>query len=289
MVALTSIEEFERHLPEVEYLLALRPPRRRWQPAARLRLVQMVGVGVDSVLPAPDLAPGVALANASGVAASALAEFALSLVLALEKGLPGAWTQQSEKVWRNWVPRRLEGQTVAILGLGTIGMELASRLARLGVEVIGTRRSAETRDGAVGVRVWGPEATAEVLERASIVVVLLPSTSATEGLLDAEMLDHMESGARLIHLARGGIVDEVEVAARLHDGRLGGAAFDVFATEPLPKDSPLWTAPGMLITPHNSGLFAEYGGDLVDLFSENIERLRAGSVVRNLVDRDRGY
>lgn len=289
VVSLRTEEQLLGALADVEYLLAMRPPRGRWATARKLRLVQMVGVGVDSLLPAPDLEESVCIANASGIAATALAEFALALILALEKQLPRAVRQQEARRWRPWVPRRLEGQTVAILGLGAIGTALAERLAALGVRVVGTRRSGSGDAEPSIAQVLPPEGTARALRQASVAVILLPKTAETDGLLDAAMLDELPRGARLVHLARGGIVDERAVLERLEDGRLGGAAFDVFVEEPLPESSPLWGSERLLVTPHTSGYFAEYAEDLARLFVENVERVARGDQPRNLVDCTRGY
>lgn len=289
VVSLRTEEELLGCFGEVENLLAMRPPRRHWGKARRLRLLQMVGVGVDSVLPARDLHERVRIANASGIAATALAEFALSLILALEKQLPRAVRQQDAKRWRPWVPRRLEGQTVAILGLGAIGRALAERLVPLGVRVVGTRRSARGGPEGVVAQVLPPVSTAEALRQATIAVVLLPKTAQTQNLLDGAMLDQMPEGARLVHLARGGIVDEEAVLERLESGRIGGAAFDVFVEEPLPDASPFWAQDRLLVTPHTSGFFAEYAQDLARLFVDNVERMERGEEPRNVVDRERGY
>ena len=181
---------------------------------------------------------------------------------------------------------RLTGKTAGVLGLGTIGHAIAQRLASLGLRVIGTRRQpAPLPDVA---EVLPPEET-RVLREADFLVIVLPLTPETRGLLDAEAIAGMKRGAHLVNVARGGIVDEAALAAALHDGHLGGAALDVFDEEPLPPESPLWQAPNLIITPHLAGVSRDYMQRLGELFFDNILRLERDAPLRNEIDRTRGY
>jgi len=247
----TEPEELRRGIGEVEMLFALRPPRGVWGGATRLRLIQMSGAGVDALLPAPDLPEAVRVANARGVHEPEMPEFVLAMVLAVAKRMPRAFAQQARREWRMYAGTRLEGATAGILGLGTLGQSLARRLRALGMRVIGTRRSGAPHPDVD--EVLPPEATDRVLAEADVLIVLLPLTPETRGLLGAEALARMKPKALLVNAARGGIVDEAALAATLAEGRLGGAAVDVFDEEPLPPESPLWEAPGCLITPHVAG------------------------------------
>lgn len=286
-VVWTRPEELEAGLDEVEILFATHPPRGHWARARRLRFVQMSGAGVDDLLPAPDLPAGVRVANARGVHDPEMPELLLALVLAVAKRLPRAFAQQSRREWRMFAGQRLAGATVGILGLGAIGHALAQRLQALGVRVVGTRRSGEPLAGVDAV--YGPEATERVLAEADIVVVLLPLTPETRGLLDARALGLMKPRALLVNAARGGIVDEVALAEALREGRLGGAALDVFEQEPLAAESPLWAAPDCLITPHVAGLTRDYMERVGELLIDNVRRLEAGRPLRNEIDPKRGY
>jgi phosphoglycerate dehydrogenase-like enzyme len=283
----TSETEFAAGIGEVEYLLALNPPRGHWGGARRLRLIQVLGAGVDGVLPAPDLPLSVVLANQRGMSAEPMAEFGLTLVLGLLKQLPFFLAAQRERAWRRTLPVRAAGLTLGILGLGAIGEALAERAAALGMRVIGTQRSPK-RHPAVE-RIEPPERSDAILADSDVVVVLLPLTDETRGFLSHERLARMKRGAFLVNLARGGIADEDAVLAALRDGRLAGAAFDVFATEPLPPESPLWDAPNLWITPHMAGGFPEILDETTRLFAENVARLERGEPVRNAIDRTRGY
>lgn len=285
--AWTSEEEFAAGIGEVEYLLALNPPRGHWARARRLRLIQVLGAGVDGVLPAPDLPPSVLLANQRGMSAEPMAEFGLTLALGLLKQLPFFLGAQRERAWRRTLPVRAAGLTMGILGLGAIGEALAERAAALGMRVIGTQRSPKRHPAVAHIE--PPERTDAVLAESDIVVVLLPLTDETRGFLSRERLAKMKPGAYLVNLARGGIADEDAVVAALRDGRLAAAAFDVFATEPLPPESPLWDVPNLWVTPHMAGGFPEILDETTRLFADNVARIERGEPVRNAIDRGRGY
>ena len=287
LVVFTQEEELAAGIAEVEVLFVRRPPHGYWSRARRLRLIQTIGAGVDSVLPTPDLPERVLIANARGVAAPHMSEFAIALLLALAKRVPRAIEQQREHRWRLFLPRRLEGATLGILGLGAIGEAVAQKARGLGMRVLGTRRSGEPSPHAD--RVYPPSGTDEVLAASDAVVVLLPLTPETRGLLDGARLARMKPGALLVDLARGGIVDEAALASALKEERLGGAALDVFEVEPLPSESPLWDVPNLLITPHMAGIVDDYLDRVLAIFTENIGRLERGEPLRNAVDRTRGY
>jgi phosphoglycerate dehydrogenase-like enzyme len=285
--AWTSEDEFAAGIDEVEYLLALNPPRGHWARARRLRLIQVLGAGVDGVLPAPDLPRSVVLANQRGMSAEPMAEFGLTLALGLLKQLPFFLAAQRERVWRRTLPVRAAGLTLGILGLGAIGEALAERAAALGMRVIGTQRSPKRHPAVAHIE--PPERTDAVLAESDVVVVLLPLTDETRGFLSRERLARMKPGAYLVNLARGGIADEDAVVEALASGRLAGAAFDVFETEPLPSESPLWDVPNLWVTPHMAGGFPEILDETTRLFAENVARLERGEPVRNAIDRTRGY
>lgn len=253
--------------------------------AVRLRRVHALGVGVDALV--PGLAPAVEVVRVTGVSEAAVSEHAWALLLALARQIPLAVAQQQQRVWRPFPARRLAGATLAVLGLGAIGGRVAAAAAGFAVRVIGTRR----RTGAVaGVdAVLAPEATAEALAAADFVVVALPRTPATRGLLDAAMLARMRPGACLVVVSRGGIVDEAALVERLRDGALAGAALDVAAEEPLSGDSPLWSAPNLLLTPHVGGWSSDYARRVAAAVAADLERIDRGERPAGLVDRAHGY
>jgi phosphoglycerate dehydrogenase-like enzyme len=229
----------------------------------------------------------VLLANQRGMSAEPMAEFGLALVLALLKQLPFFVAAQREHAWRRALPARIAGRTLGILGLGAIGGALAVKAAALGMRVIGTQRTPKLHPAVE--RIAPPEQTDRVLAEADVVVLLLPLTNETRGLLSRERLARTKRGAWLVNLARGGIVDEAALADALRSGQLAGAAFDVFAEEPLPATSPLWDVPNLWITPHMAGGFPEILDETTRLFAENVARVERGEPIRNAIDRTRGY
>ncbi|MGE0386168.1 MAG: D-2-hydroxyacid dehydrogenase [Gammaproteobacteria bacterium] len=283
----TTPEQFLARLPAMQWLLAGHPPRGHWREARALRLLQGVGAGIDHLLPLDDLPPGVQVANAKGVSAEPMADFGLALVLALIKRLPLAFTGQRQHTWRRFQPRSVAGSTLAILGCGEIGVALARKAAALGMRVIGTQR--RPRPTPPLAATFGLDQTPQVLAEADITVCLLPLTHRTRGFLGPDMLAHMKDGSTFVNLARGGIADEVAIAAMLRSGRLSGAALDVFATEPLPADSPLWDTPNLLITPHVAGDFPGFLNEVAPLFARNIACVERGEAPITRVDVAEGY
>ncbi len=284
---LSTPEEFAEAIREIEVLFAMRPPRGHWSGATRLRLIQMTGAGVDSLLPAPDLPERVQIANARGVHAGQMSEYALAMMLAFTRRIPRALEQQRNHDWKLFGARRLEGKTVGILGMGAIGEAVAEKSKLLGMRVLGTQRHPKASPHAD--RVFGPEETERVVREADFLVVVLPLTEETRGLLGAELLGAMKPSAVLVNMARGGIVDESALLKLLQEGRIEGAAIDVFEEEPLPAHDPLWEAPNTILTPHHAGIARDYMERVGEIFVENIRRLEQGRPLHNRVDRTRGY
>jgi len=281
-------EDLLRMIGDVEVLLAFRPPRGIWAGASRLRLIQMMGAGVDALLPAPDLPPEVRVTNARGLHGAQMSEFALAMMLALAKRIPRALEQQRAHLWKLYGMPQLAGKTLGILGLGAIGAAVAEKARAFGVRVIGTQREAKPVPNVDAVYA-GPEGTARVLRESDYLVILLPLTPETRGSVGARELDALKPGAYVVNLARGGIVDETALLERLRSGHIAGAAFDVFAREPMPESDPLWQAPNLIVTPHVAGLEPDYMKRLMELAVDNVSRIEHGQALRNEVDRMRGY
>ena len=287
IVTWASEAELRAGIGQVEVLLAFRPPRGIWANAAKLRLIQMMGAGVDALLPAPDLPPAVQVTNARGLHAH-MSEFALAMMLALCKRIPRALEQKETRLWKLYGVPQLAGATLGILGLGAIGGAVAEKARAFDMRVIGTQRTPKPVAN-VDLVLGGPEGTERVLRESDHVVVLLPLTPETRGSLGARELDFMKPTAFLVNLARGGIVDERALLERLRAGRLAGAALDVFEQEPLPASDPIWTAPNTILTPHLAGLEPRYMERLMEIAVDNVKRLERGEPLRNPVDRARGY
>jgi phosphoglycerate dehydrogenase-like enzyme len=272
---------------EVENLFTESPPRDVWASASRLRLIQTMGAGVDGLLPAPDLPPGVAITNARGVLATEVAEHALMMMLALQRNLAAHVKRQSERAWRPFASGSLAGRTVGILGLGEIGGRAAALCAAFGMRVLGVCR--RPREVPHVDEVAGVDRLSEVLGQVDHLVVALPLTPATRGLLGFEALRALRPGAFLVHVGRGGVIDERALLEGLRTGHVGGAALDVFEEEPLPPDHPLWMAPNTLITPHVAGHGLRYIDRVAGVLVDNVGRLLRGEALVNRVDREEGY
>ena len=285
--ALNGKADLEASMGDIEVVFVFRPPRGVWSGAKRLRLIQTIGAGVDAVLPATDLPAGVRIANARGIHGEQMSEHALAMMLAFARQLPQALANQRARRWQQFTPGSLAGKTCSILGMGTIGRAVAGRAKQFGMRVIGTQR--EPKPCKHADEVLPPEQIQRAVRQADYLVVILPMTAQTLNLLDAKILANLQSDAVLINMARGGIVDETAVTNMLREGRLRGAALDVFAEEPLPESSDLWMIPNLIITPHVAGLVPDYLDRVLKIFIDNMRRLEDGKPLRNEIDRARGY
>jgi len=285
--ALNDKAELEASIADIEVIFVFRPPRGVWSGAGRLQLIQTIGAGVDTVLPSSDLPAEVRITNARGIHGAQMSEHALAMMLAFAKQLPQALANQQTRNWQSYTPGSLDGKTCSILGMGTIGRAVAQRAKQFGMRVIGLQREPKAFEHAD--EVVPPEQLQQALQQADYLVVILPKTPQTLHLLDAKVLGNLRPDAVLINMARGGIVDENAVADMLREGRLRGAALDVFAEEPLPESSDLWMAPNLIITPHVAGLVPDYLDRILKIFSDNLKRLEDGQPLINEIDRARGY
>lgn len=221
--------------------------------------------------------------TSAGVHGTPLAEFALLGVLAGAKGLPRLAVDQRAHRWPDrWVMRPVAGSTVLILGLGGIGAEVARLCAGLGMRVLGVSRSGEPVANVN--EVVAVDDLTRVLPLADSVVSTLPGTAATEGLLDAAFFRGLRPGATFVNVGRGTVVDEGALVAALDEGRVGFAALDVVAVEPLPESSPLWDCDRVLLSPHTAALTESEEERIVRLFADNARRLLDNEPLRNVVD-----
>jgi phosphoglycerate dehydrogenase-like enzyme len=257
--------------------------------APRVRWVQATSAGIGQLLRRTGLdRTDIVFTTASGVHAVPLAEFAMLAMLYFAKQLPRLHRQQREHRWERFAGRELRGRTVAIVGLGKIGMEVARVSRALGLRVTGTRRGGGV-DGAVVDVQRPPRELRELLADADYVVLAVPHTADTEGLIGVAELSAMRRGAVLVNVARGKVVDEQGLIDALRSGQLGGAALDVFAHEPLPPESPLWDMPNVLVSPHSASTADSENAKLADLFCENLRRYLTRRPLLNVFDRERGY
>src|SRR5271166_1008865 len=274
-----TLEELERRAPEADVLVVSGLWRNTLLAnAPKLRFVQSFSAGTDQYDKALFVRRGVRLANAQGANERAVAEHAMALILALTRQLHLSRDNQRVRHWRGMIGDRalremeLSGKILLIVGLGRIGTRLAALARAFDMRVIGVRRTARPEPGAAD-EVIAQTGLLKALARADVVALTCPLTPETEGLIGAAALAALKPGALLINVARGKVVDETALLAALADGRVGAAALDCFHEEPLPRDSPFWALPNLLITPHAAGETGCYEKNVVDILNENIERL----------------
>lgn len=256
--------------------------------APDVRWVHTSTAGFDWALVPEIEARGIALTRSAASYAVPIGEFVLALVAAHAKRLGELREAQRERRWASVEPLELADLTVGVIGAGGIGREVAWRCRALGMRVVATQRS--PRPQAEFDAVWPADALHELLAAADVVVVACPLTPETRGLVDAAALAAMREGAYLINVARGAIVDTDALLAALRSGRLAGAALDAFEQEPLPADHPLWTAPGVTVTPHTSFKSPRNLDRVLDEFAANLRRFLADEPLEHrLRDFTLGY
>lgn len=221
--------------------------------------------------------------TSAGVHGGPLAEFAVFGVMAGAKGLPRLLEDQRSGTWPDrWQMRQLDEMTVLVVGLGGIGAECARRFHALGATVWGTTRSGEPVDGVD--RLVPLDDLVDAVREVDAIVVTLPGTAQTHHLIGAEVFEAVRPGAVLASVGRGSVVDEAALLPALDDGRIGFAALDVFEQEPLPADSPLWSHPRVLVSPHTAALNSQEEERIARRFAENAARLLDGKPLRAVVD-----
>jgi phosphoglycerate dehydrogenase-like enzyme len=262
--------------------------RSEWDHAATLRWIHWGGAGVDAVL-FPELVESeVVLTNSRGIFDRAMAEYVLGIILCFAKGLPETIRSQAQRTWNYRLTEVIEGKNVIIVGVGSVGRAIARLLSGAGMKVSGIGRSARADDSVFGA-IHGSEDLTEVVPEADYVVNVLPLTDHTRGLFSSAVFKAMRPTARLINVGRGATVDDGALVAALQNGEIAGAALDVFDTEPLPSDSPLWSIPQVIVSPHISGDYVGFPNDVARIFLENFERYCAGEPLLNVVDKRAGY
>lgn len=271
----------------VEAMLALAAPPGLLPTMTKLRWIQGLTAGIEGWLALPDLPPALALTSARGTHRESMPENILGALFHIAKPYAAIVDDNKAGTWTRRMAMPLNGKTLGILGLGAIGQDLARMASTIGMRVVGTRR---TPGALVGVdRVYAPEQTGEVLAQSDFVVLLLPSTPATDNSVNAAMLAQMKQGAWLLNFGRGALIVDADLIAAVESGHLAGAILDVFRTEPLPKEHPFWAAKGIMVLPHIGGGHPERDKTVAKLFVDNLARFLDGKALRELVDRTAGY
>lgn len=267
-------------MPQSQVERLLRLPSLRW--------VHTVTAGIDHALEALPSGSDVTLTNARGIFDIPIAETVMAYILSVSKRLDDFRAHQDAHTWELLRLRELHGLTLGLVGLGSIAREVAKRARSFGMRVIATRRHPEKSNDLVD-EVFGPDALGELLDAAHFLVIAAPLTEETRGMIDESRLRRMREDAWLINIARGGIVDQPALIRALKEGWIAGAALDVFEEEPLPRDSPLWDMPNVIVTPHNSWSTPHLKQREAELFLDNLDRYLRDAPLRNVIDPDQGY
>ncbi|MCV7021479.1 D-2-hydroxyacid dehydrogenase [Mycolicibacterium aichiense] len=244
--------------------------------ADRLRWVHAASVGVNRLICPELVSRQVTLTNSRGVFDVPIAEWVLAAVLSFVKGFPHTLALQREHTWLYRTTGRLAGKRAAVIGTGSIGRAIADRMSRLDVEVTLVGRQESNAMTAVAAEV-------------DILIAAAPLTAATTGLIDADVLAALGPGGFVVNVGRGPTVVEADLVEALRTGTIAGAALDVFEVEPLPADSPLWSMPGVLVSPHMSGDYVGFEVDMIGVFVDNLGRWLRGEQLHNIVDPECGY
>ncbi|OGO71594.1 MAG: hypothetical protein A2Z37_01380 [Chloroflexi bacterium RBG_19FT_COMBO_62_14] len=272
-----------------------------------LRWIQLHFAGVDHVAEDPLIRSGVTVTTLSGAAVPQMVEFALMAILGLGRRLPLMMLDKVQKHWaedrfERFEPRELRGSTVGIVGYGSVGREIARVCRAMGANVLATKRDLKHLDdvgympeelGDLGAelveRLYPPQALRSMASLCDYLVVTLPLTAETRGIVDKRVLLSLKPSAFLIDLSRGGVIDHGALIEVLNENRLAGVALDVYPVEPLPESSPLWDMPNVILSPHVAGASRNYLERATDLFVENLHRYLADQALLNRFDPQRGY
>jgi phosphoglycerate dehydrogenase-like enzyme len=285
-------EELERAIEGAEALLVwdFRSTELRdaWYRADKLRWVHVAGAGVDAVLFPELVESAVTVTNSRGVFDRSIAEYVLGLMLLFSKDFRRSLEFQRHREWVHRETEMLAGKKLLVVGAGPIGRTISRQARCMGMDSSAVARTQRSEDVDFE-RVFSSEQLDEALPDADYVVVAAPLTAQTRGMFGVAQFERMKPGARLINVGRGPIVDEPALVEALREGRISGAALDVFAKEPLPEDSPLWAMPQVVVSPHMSGDSVGWLEALGELFVENFRRWERGDELLNVVDKERGY
>jgi phosphoglycerate dehydrogenase-like enzyme len=254
-----------------------------------LRWIHALSAGVDGFLHPPVLEGRVLLTNSSGIHGIPMAEYTFGVMLSFSRGLYKFCLAQKESRWdRNVSLSELRGKTLGVVGLGSIGQEIARLGTAFGMRVLGVKRNPGSPPEGVN-RVVTLEGLELVLKESDFMVLTVPLTPETHGMIGAKQLAVMKPSAILINVARGEIVDESALATALKEHKIAGAGLDVFEEEPLPQSSPLWQLENCIITPHCSAMSPNYMARATDLFCRNLDAYIKGEKLPTQVDPRRGY
>ena len=312
-IPVEGVETLRQRFPHVRFIHATTPEQRNqgladcdvaytWilkdheaATAPNLKWVHTSAVAVETLCLPELFARGVAVSNTRGVQAVPIAEHVMAVTLALAKQIPFVIENQQQARWAQnefmgeRLPWLLKGRTLGLIGVGTIGSEIAKRAEAFGMRVIALRR--RPAYGTIGhvERVYGKDQLDEFLAQTHVLVICAPLTPETHSMMGAAQFAQLPQGAIVINVGRAKIIDTDALIEALRSGHLGGASLDVFPHEPLPSDHPLWTTPNVILTPHTSGFRQGHWDEVIDLFGDNLDRFLKGEPLKFRIEPELGY
>ncbi|MCL4747458.1 MAG: D-2-hydroxyacid dehydrogenase [Burkholderiaceae bacterium] len=260
-------------------------PRQDLIERGKVSWIHVCGAGVDHVLPWDP--SRLTVTNSSGIHGDIMAQYVLGAMIGFNHHARRYFLQQARNKWSAGESRTIEGQTLTVIGFGSVGSAVGDLAARAGMKVIGVR--ARPQAGASAGVVVGVDRMEWAASQADHLAICLPLAPGTRGIIGERVLAALAPGAHLVNVSRGGVVDEAALLRALKAGRIAGATLDVFEKEPLPADSPFWDMENVTVTPHSSSDIEGWQDRAVALFSENLARWEKGEALRNVVDPARGY
>jgi len=289
-VRCTDSEKIPALLKETEILLTfLQCDRKMIDAAPQLKWIQAISAGVD-YMPLDEIRRrGIVLTNGRGIHKIHMAEYAVAAMINLARGFHLLFRNQLQKKWERSVPQEeIHGATVGIIGLGVIGAEIAKKAALMGMRVIGVKRIPGPVDHVEEVH--APDDMAAVFRRSDYIINLLPYTQETEKLIDQRFFDQMKPTACFINIGRGRTVNEDDLIEALRNKKIRAMVSDVYYTEPLPPESPLWDLDNVILTPHICGVSPQYMARAMQIIAHNLNVYLSGQgEMINLVDMQAGY
>ena len=312
-VPVEGVESLRQRFPHIRFIHATTPEQRSegladcdiaytWilkddeaAKAASLKWVHTSAVAVETLCLPELFARGVAVSNTRGVQAVPIAEHVMAVTLALAKQVPFVIENQQQARWAQnefmgaRLPWLLKGRTLGLIGVGTIGSEIATRAEAFGMRVVALRH--RPAYGTIGhvERVYGKDQLDEFLSQSHVLVICAPLTPETHSMMGAAQFAQMPQGAIVVNVGRAKIIDTDALIGALGGGHLGGASLDVFPQEPLPPGHPLWKTPNVILTPHTSGFRQGHWDEVVELFGDNLDRWLRGEPLKFRIEPELGY
>ena len=255
-----------------------------------LRWIQLISVGAEEWVKNPLVRSDVVITNVKGLIEDSVADYVLWALLTLFRKFHIVMQNQIKRRWKQVSGPGLKGKVIGIVGMGHVGKEVAVRAKAFGMRIIGITRNAHAKQGLDSVDEWYPVNVLEkVVGRVDALVLCIPLTDETKGLINERVMSHMKTGALLVDVSRAGVVRDTLVVQALKQGKLAGAALDVFEKEPISRWSRLWWVENLVITPHLAALSIDYRERVGDLICQNVLRFYSQQPLLNVVDRDKGY